>query len=90
VEQGSHAPKFLAYLVVLCFEKRCPKQNTVARLKSKYLSQKKFGLATLLAVAYKLDSALFFSAEQSVHNLKPCLIVLKKLMHDLIKLEKIE
>jgi len=30
--------KFLAYLVVLCFERRCPKQNTVAHLKSKYLA----------------------------------------------------
>jgi len=26
-------PKFLAYLVVLCFERRCPKPNTVARSK---------------------------------------------------------
>jgi len=32
----SHGPsptKFLAYLVVLCFESRYPKQNTVAHLK---------------------------------------------------------
>ena len=34
-------PQFLAYLVVLCFEKRCPEQNTVARLKSKYLAPPK-------------------------------------------------
>ena len=27
-------PKFLAFLVILCFERQCPKQNTVARLKS--------------------------------------------------------
>jgi len=26
--------KFLVYLVILCFDRRCPKQNTVARLKS--------------------------------------------------------
>jgi len=30
-------PKFLAYLVILCFERRYPKQNTVARLTSKEL-----------------------------------------------------
>jgi len=29
------APKFLAYIVILCFERRCPKQNSVIRLKSK-------------------------------------------------------
>jgi len=28
-------PKFLAYLVVLCFQRRLPKQNFVARSKSK-------------------------------------------------------
>jgi len=33
---GSHgAPKSSEYLVILCFERRYPKQNTVARLKSK-------------------------------------------------------
>ena len=36
--------KFLACLVVLCFERRFPKQNTVARLKSKYLPPKNFGV----------------------------------------------
>ena len=30
-------PKFLAHLVILCFERRWPKQNTVASLKSKDL-----------------------------------------------------
>jgi len=41
-------PKFLAFLVILCFEKRCPKLNTVARLKSKDLPPKIFwaGYAT--------------------------------------------
>ena len=33
---------FLAYLVVLCFERRCLKQNTVARLKSKIFAPPKF------------------------------------------------
>jgi len=36
-----HGPKFLAYLVILCSERQCPKQNTVARLKSKYLAPQK-------------------------------------------------
>ena len=31
------ASQILAYLIILCFERRCPKQNTVARLKSKIL-----------------------------------------------------
>jgi len=40
--------KLLAYLVVLSFKRQCPKQNTVARLKSKGLAQKRFwaGYAT--------------------------------------------
>jgi len=51
---GSHgSPKFLAYLVILYLERRCRKQNTVARLKSKNLCPPKkfFGLATLLLLA---------------------------------------
>jgi len=36
--KGAMPPQFLAYLVVLRFERRCPKPNTVARLKSKYLA----------------------------------------------------
>jgi len=39
--QGAMAPKFLACIVILCFERRYPKQNTVARLKSNILSPKK-------------------------------------------------
>jgi len=30
------APRFVAYLVVLCFEKRCPQSNAVARFQSKH------------------------------------------------------
>jgi len=41
VARGGMAPKFLACLVVLCFERRCFKENTVARLKSKYLALQK-------------------------------------------------
>jgi len=55
------APKFLAYLVILCFERHCPKlnslllrqcpklNNTVTRLKSMYLPPKNFRLAVLLS-----------------------------------------
>jgi len=40
--------QILAYLVVLCFTGRCPKQNTVARFKPKHLAPPKFlaGYAT--------------------------------------------
>jgi len=33
--RGPLPPKFLAYLVILCFWRRCPKQTIVARLKVK-------------------------------------------------------
>ena len=48
--KGGHVPqKILAYLVILCFETWCPKPDTVALLKSKYLtSPETFGLATSL------------------------------------------
>ena len=49
---------FLAYLVVLCFERRCPKQNTVARWKSKYLPPKHFGLATPLDIIQLIGSII--------------------------------
>jgi len=40
-ETGDHAlPKFLAYLVILRFEKRSAKQTTVARLNSNILPPK--------------------------------------------------
>ena len=37
IGKGANFPKFLAFLNILCFERRCRKQNTVARLKSKDL-----------------------------------------------------
>ena len=36
------SPQFLAYLAILCFERRNPKQNTAARLKSQFLVPTKF------------------------------------------------
>jgi len=41
-------PQILAYLVISCFERRYPKQNTVARLKLKFLPPSIFRLATPL------------------------------------------
>ena len=41
--QGAMSPKFLAYFVILCFETRCPKQNTIVRLKLKHLASKILG-----------------------------------------------
>jgi len=35
--------KFLEYRVILCFERRYPKQNTVVNLKSKVFAPKVFG-----------------------------------------------
>jgi len=35
-------PKFLAYLVILCFERRYPRQNIVTRLKSNVWQPKPF------------------------------------------------
>jgi len=36
--KGLYLPEFLTYLAVLCFERRWPKPNAVAHLKSKYLA----------------------------------------------------
>jgi len=41
-QRGRGSPKFIAHVVVLCFERQCPKPNTVARLNSKYLAPQKF------------------------------------------------
>ena len=45
---GGHAPQFLEYGINLCFERRYPKQKTVARLRSKFLPPQKIwaGYAT--------------------------------------------
>jgi len=39
-QRGHGSPKFPAH-IVLCFERQCPKPNTVARLNSKYLGPPK-------------------------------------------------
>jgi len=40
--QGAIPHTYLAYLTILCFEKRCPKQNAVAHLKSNILPPQNF------------------------------------------------
>jgi len=46
--KGIMLPKFLAYLVVLCFERRCPKQNYSCSLKIEiFHPSQNFGLAEL-------------------------------------------
>jgi len=52
--KGVMPPKFLEYFVILCFESRCPKQNTVARLKSNDLAPPTIwaGYATVPAVYF--------------------------------------
>jgi len=42
------APQFLKHRVILCLERRYPKQNSVIRLKIKHFTPKIFGLATLM------------------------------------------
>jgi len=41
-QRGHGSPKFLAHVVVLCFEWQCPQPNAVARLNSIYFSPLKF------------------------------------------------
>jgi len=46
--KGAMPPKFLEKIVILCFERRFSKQNSVIRLKSNILPSQIFGLATPL------------------------------------------
>jgi len=60
-KQGGHgSPKFLAYLVILCFERWCPKQNPVACLKAKGSPPKTFwgGCATVFGRTLNLELKL--------------------------------
>ena len=47
--QGGHALQILEYLVILCFEKRRPKQKCCCLPEVKHFPPKVFGLATPLA-----------------------------------------
>jgi len=73
--QGGHAPKtFLENIVILCFERRFSKQNSVIRLKSniwppQFFSPHVFGLVTPL-YNYKVDLIwiLLFLQEMKSHR----------------------
>ena len=47
-QRGHDPPKFFEHIVILCFERRFSKQNSVFRLKSNILPPPIFGLATPL------------------------------------------
>jgi len=49
-QRGHDPPKCLKHIVILCFEMRYPKQNSIIRLKY-ILAPQIFGLATLLVAA---------------------------------------
>ena len=61
-------PKCLAYVVILCFEKRRSKQNIVARLKSNNLATKNFGLATPLVVDHDDSLKVDFNRKGATDN----------------------
>jgi len=46
--QRVHGPRFIENIVILCFERRFSKQNSVIRLKSNIFASQIFGLATPL------------------------------------------
>ena len=52
VARGGHVPsKFLTYLVILCFERRCAKQNAIARFEVKrFASPRKFWSGCAIAL----------------------------------------
>jgi len=57
-ERGLGPPKILENIVILCFERRFSRQNSVIRLKSNILPPKIFGLATPLRPAPPLVTGL--------------------------------
>ena len=81
--QGGHAPsEFLAYLVILFFDRQCLEQNTVARLNSKYLVPLKiFALAGYATACNHFHSGgLYLSRTQpcfSISNLSHSTFLLR-------------
>ena len=64
--------KFLEHVVVLCFERRYPKRNSVIRLKSNSLPPI-FGLATSLFVtAHEADDTTLLSVKRSYGGFPAC------------------
>jgi len=64
---GTIPPKFLTYLVILCFDRQCPnKILLLASSHSIWPSQKNFGLATLLLVTTFIQTACISLAPSHV------------------------
>jgi len=70
--KGATTPNILAYFVVLSFEMRCPKANTVARLKAKVIApSENFRLATSLRPALDIKAETFLQDNRSLSPNKP-------------------
>jgi len=55
--QGGMSSKFLSYLVILCFEKRCPEQKYCCSPEVKHFTPQTFGLAIdLSSSAFELST----------------------------------
>jgi len=63
-QESMPLPKFLQYLVILRFERRYPKQNTVAHLKSNILARQFFW------AGYATPSTANFTMRQQTHKNK--------------------
>jgi len=64
---GTVPPKFLTYLVILCFDRQCPNKIPLLTLShSIWPSQKNFGLATLLLVTTFIQTACISFAPSHV------------------------
>ena len=69
-DQGGHGfPKFVAHVVVFCFEEQCPKPNAVARLNSKYLAPPKFWAG----YAINVGASKFFGVQRIFARISPSL-----------------
>jgi len=84
------SPRLLAYLVVLCSERGCPKQNTIARLQPKHcsgyatasdvvLSESLLGGCQLKWSAYLMkgncERSLWSQIQEQCSQLVPCICV---------------
>jgi len=57
---GFHGPhKVLEYIVILCLERRYPKQNSVIRQKSKIFTPQIFGLVSIVKLVNSIKANFF-------------------------------
>jgi len=66
--QRSHAPKFLESIVILCFESRFSKQNSVIRLKSNIFAPAKFFGPPNFWDGYAIDRSFTSVFSELFHN----------------------